>query len=456
MNTELFQQARAKYAEKDFAGALALYDQCLQDGDNPLAPGETGLLQHQRGNCFIKLKDAASAVAAYSAAADDADYQACGTVNYNLGMAYVALRDFNKAIECFEVAVSDSSYTAKYKAYSNMGSALLRLGKNAEAGVAFREAALDESNPDPTKALLNLGVCFMALNRPADAIASYESALQFGMKPDMRNKMYASLGQAYTATGQMKKAVDAFELALADKTYFLSDAATIDYQRAIAAVSQGTDQLRPTKVDLGGYQEESDVSGLDTLAEDGTAMLDPIVYEQQPADPVYGGYGAAYPLEQTGADGGSFFEQQDHMQADWTKDFQKTKKRGSVLGKIFAVILVLIVIAFGAAAFGYTQGYGYPTQETVATQLFADPDAAVDQVFCAEIGSDKAKTLAKSVIKSSDVTVDGMNRSMNESTVYVSAKTEQGGSVKYELTMVRDMLGWKIANVELFYASQSK
>ena len=101
MNTELFQQARAKYAEKDFAGALALYDQCLQDGDNPLAPGETGLLHHQRGNCFIKLKDAASAVAAYSAAADDADYQACGTVNYNLGMAYVALRDFNKAIECF-------------------------------------------------------------------------------------------------------------------------------------------------------------------------------------------------------------------------------------------------------------------------------------------------------------------------------------------------------------------
>lgn len=456
MNTELFQQARAKYAEKDFAGALALFDQCLQDEEHVLAPGETGQLQHQRGNCFIKLKDAASAVAAYSAAAEDSAYQACGTVNYNLGMAYVALRDFERAIECFEVAVSDAGYATKYKAYLNMGSALLRLGKNAEAGVAFREAALDESNPDPTKALLNLGVCFMALDRPADAIASYESALQFSMKSDMRNKMYASLGQAYTATGQMKKAVDAFEMALADKTYFLSDAATIDYQRAIAAVSQGTDQLRPTKVDLGGFQDESDVSGLDTLAEDGTAMLDPIVYEQQPMDPVYGGYGAEYPAVQQGPDAGSFFEQQDHAQADWTKDFQKTKKKGSILGKVFAVILVLVVLAFGAAAFGYVQGYGYPTQESVATELFADPDAAVETVFCAEIGTDKAKTLAKSVIKSNEVTVDGVNRSMNESTVYVTAKTDQGGSVKYELTMVRDMLGWKIANVELFYASQTK
>ena len=75
-----------------------------------------------------------------------------------------------------------------------MGNALLKLGKSAEAGVAFREAALDEANPDPTKALLNLGVCFMALNRPADAVASYESALQFSMTNETRNKLLCELG----------------------------------------------------------------------------------------------------------------------------------------------------------------------------------------------------------------------------------------------------------------------
>ena len=34
----------------------------------------------------------------------------------------------------------------------------------------------------------------------------------------------------------MQKAVNAFDESIADKTYFLSDSASVDYQRAIAAV----------------------------------------------------------------------------------------------------------------------------------------------------------------------------------------------------------------------------
>lgn len=72
----------------------------------------------------------------------------------------------------------------------------------------------------------------MALDRPMDAIASYESALQFDMKPETRNKIFANMGQAYVADGKMEKAVRAFESALADKTYVFNDAANVDYQRA--------------------------------------------------------------------------------------------------------------------------------------------------------------------------------------------------------------------------------
>ena len=61
----------------------------------------------------------------------------------------------------------------------------------------------------------------------------------------MRNRLYANLGQAYVATGQMQKAVNAFEEAIADKTYFLSDSASVDYQRAVAAVAQGTSEMHP-------------------------------------------------------------------------------------------------------------------------------------------------------------------------------------------------------------------
>ena len=57
MNNDLFQQARAAYARKDFQGALAAYTQCLQDAGSSLAPGEVGLLYHQIGNCLVKLKN---------------------------------------------------------------------------------------------------------------------------------------------------------------------------------------------------------------------------------------------------------------------------------------------------------------------------------------------------------------------------------------------------------------
>ena len=267
MNNELFDRANERYRLRDYRGALMAFTECLQDTNFPLTPGEMGLLYHQIGNCLVKLKNPREAIQAYSQATADTAYRALATVECNLGMAYASLRDYTNAINCFEKSVADTTNPTPYKSYMGMGNALMKLGKSAEAGVAFREAALDESNPDPTKALLNLGVCFMALNRPADAVASYESALQFDMQPATRNKVQASLGQAYVACGQMEKAVHAFEEAIADKTYYLSDSASVDYQRAVGAVAQGTsEQNQATQV-----LQLADMSGLDVAA-DGTYL----------------------------------------------------------------------------------------------------------------------------------------------------------------------------------------
>lgn len=451
MNNDLFQQARAAYARKDFQGALAAYTQCLQDAGSSLAPGEVGLLYHQIGNCLVKLKNPNEAIHAYTQATADAAYDACGAVNYNLGMAYASLHDYEDAVKHFEVAVSDAKYDASYKAYSGMGNALLKLGKSAEAGVAFREAALDEANPDPTKALLNLGVCFMALDRPADAVASYESALQFDMQPDTRNKLYANLGQAYVASGQMQKAVNAFDESIADKTYFLSDSASVDYQRAIAAVAQGTSEV--TQV-MAPVATVADMSGLDVAA-DGTAVYvdqDPYAGGQ---DPYY--YADPYSQAQTnpyGAPGAEdhFFNASDEELEQWSKGLAKQdRKRRNVGLKILVTIVLLVLVAFGAVVFLYTQGWGYPSQDQVVEQLFSDPQAA----FASEVTEENAADMTEVLDLVSSPVIDGMDKSMSDSTVYVTAKTAEGGDMQFKVSLVRNMIGWKVSNAEIYSPSQN-
>lgn len=446
MNRELFDRAYGLYAQKDYQGALLAFTECFENSPE-LAPGEAGLLYHQIGNCLVKLKNPAEAIHAYTQATADEAYGNVGTVQCNLGMAYASLRDYDNAVRCFEVAVGDPSYATPYKAYSAMGNAFMKLGKSAEAGVAFREAALDESNPDPTKALLNLGVCFMALNRPEDAVASYDSALQFDMAPETRNKLYASLGQAYVACAQMDLAVEAFERAIADKTYFLSDSASVDYQRAVGAVAQGQGSAELTQAlpvaDMAGFDVEA--GGMYPL--DGGQ--DPFYYDEQYAEDAYPGY---YGADEQGED--HFFNASDEELEQWSRGLAKQdRKRRNVGLKVLIGIIVVILLAFAAAVFAYTQGYGYPTQESVAKELFADPEAAKSTVMA--VSADKADAMLDPVVQDANAVVDGVNRSMSESTAYVTAATPEGGSMTYEVSMVRDLVGWKVSNVELYFPSQN-
>ena len=450
MNNDLFQRAKAAVEAKDYHSALGLYTACLQDSSDPLGPGEIGLLYHRIGNCLTKLKNYEEAIQAYQQAAGDTAYDACGAVNYNMGMAYAALHDFDDAVKHFEIAVSDGKYLTPYKAYTAMGNALLKKGKSAEAGVAFREAALDETNPDPTKALLNLGVCFMALDRPADAVASYESALQFEMLPNVRNKMHASLGQAYVACGQMQKAVDAFEQSIADKTYFLSASASVDYQRAVAAVSQGAAEVTQVLPAL-----PADTSGLDVVTTPTDAFSEADSYGQDDTSDSYY-YADAYDdqIYEGGED--RFFNATDEELEQWSRGVaRQDRKRRSVGLKILVAFILVVVLAFGAAIVLYLQGYGYPTQETVVSQLFADPQAAKTSLFASNMSDDDITAALEIVPEGATVAVDGVDRSAASSTVYATVTTAAGGETQYKIALVRDAIGWKIAGIELYFASQN-
>ncbi len=459
MNNQLFNQAKEAASARDYASALNLYTQCLQDLENVPAAGEVGRIYHQIGNCLVRLRNYSEATNAYSQALSDQMYDATGTLHYNLGQAYAALRDYDNAILHYQSAVADGKYATPYKAYSALGAALLKTGSSAEAGVAFREAALDERNPDPTKALLNLGVCFMALDRPADAIASYESALPFDTDAATRNKIYANLGQAYVATGQMKKAVGAFESALADKTYFLSDSAAVDYQKAIGAVSQGTDEFMPVTVDLAAQADaemydgaDANLSGLD-VSSDGTAVLDASYDDYGYGD--YDEFADYRPQEpapglQLPQDTDNFFQSQANI--DWEKNMGKAGKRPHPVLKFLLVLLIIVIIGAGGVIFAFTQGYGYPMQDAVATSLLNNPSDASNYVQ--GLSSDKIASFQDIIVSDGDVTIDGVNRAMNESKVYATTTNNQGGEFTYEITMSREGIGWKVANVQLYFNSQ--
>lgn len=461
MDNQYVAQAQAAYKSRDFQAASQAFVQLLQDPSVPKGPGDLGYLYHQLGNCLLQLKDFDGAIESYTQSTADSAYDACGAVNCNLGKAYAFKHDYENAVSHFEIATSDAKYDSPYKAYLGMGNALLKLGKNAEAGVAFREAALDSRNPDPSKALLNLGVCFMALNRPADAVSSYESALQFDMDAATRNKMYANLGQAYVALGQMQKAMNAFENALADKTYFLSESASVDYAQAAKCMATGTiamppiGQQAPAPAQAKAEEGGSDMSGLDVPA-DGVPTQDDNYSMEPYADPQY--YPAeAYgyePVDNYNSGDERFFNASDEELERYSKGIAKQdRKRRNVGLKILVAFFVLLLLAAGAGVFLYTQGYGYPTQETVVKELFANTNNASDY-FVPTMSSDSVDSAMRGVVSDSNVTIDGVDKSMSNSTVHVTASTSEGGDVSYTVSMVRDMLGWKVSGIEMSFASQ--
>ena len=82
----------------------------------------------------------------------------------------------------------------------------MKAGKTAEAGVAFEPRSM--SNPPTPPGAFDLGVCFAALNRPPMPFPLMKAPCSSAWRPDIRrNKLYANLGQAYVACGQMEKAV---------------------------------------------------------------------------------------------------------------------------------------------------------------------------------------------------------------------------------------------------------
>ncbi|NTU88925.1 MAG: tetratricopeptide repeat protein [Actinobacteria bacterium] len=422
MDTTKFATAQKAYDVGDYPQALEEFLNYAQGDSTSFVPGEKGYIHHMIGNCLIKDKKFDQAIEAYRTALGDAEYPRHAAINVNLGMALSAIRDHETAVLCFEQAVGDSTYETPHKAFSAMGNALLKLGRPAEAGVAYRKAALDENNPDPARCLVNLGVCFMALDRPYDAVEAYVTALEFDTAADARNKTCANLGQAYVATGRMREAVNAFEAALKDGTYTLKDSALLDYDHARASIEIETNPER----------------GLDVFEQEQYSVG---ISEEFKVIP---------PPDDTG-----FFTLSDaEIDARGRSMQRKERKLKNVGLKIFLVFALLILLLLVAAGFAYYKGYGWPMQEQVVKDMFAA--YAVDESvadYWADASTSDIELAMACVGKTADVEINSVSRTMTDSEVVATATLSEGGQLSYNISMGRDMLGWKVTNIELDFAS---
>lgn len=421
MNKSTFQVAQQSYEKQDFASALESFQRVLSDTEFPLQTGDFGLIYHQIGNCYVKLQNYPEAINAYTNACSDASYVSIGTVYFNLGMAYAYMNDFGNAIRNFQTAIDTPNYRSKHKAYTAMGNALMKSGKSADAAAAFRSAAMDNSNPNPTRALLNLGVCFMALNRPKDAVTVYENAYQYNMPDEFKNRLNANMGQAYVACGQMEKAIKAFEDSLRDKTYKLSDSASVDYQRAIAAISHGdTGQNESMADNPFEVTQNFNNDPQQAFASDNANEAQPNLANNDLAS--------------------EKINEPDQFEK-WTQSAkdaaQKKKVKKHPIKIILVIFLFLIAACIIAGSVFYCLGFGFPSQEMIAKDYFANPIEAKDKVFDDSLNDSQKNNYCSMINTDPNAEVLAVTRSVNDSTAYVSASSGKGMKLTYKIKMTR-------------------
>lgn len=424
MNQQAFELGKQAYNQGDFLSALNHFSVAAESG----VP--SGELEHLRGNAYLRLGQYDRAIDAYSTALQDKAYGNVGALCSNRGRACLAAGKTQEAIASLSQAVQDPSYQASYKAHLALGSAYESVSDIKNAGIAYRAAAIDEANPAPSTALCSLGSCFMRLSRPLDAVEAYRTALDFVTPTEDQHQIWCYLALAYVAANRMHEAVDAFGHATADGNYQLSPNAQASYDaacRAIAAIKDRQPSETDAFLEAAGY-------GLNSY---------------DPLDPT----GASGELMPSPEDTGFFTMREEDMVA---QEKAQGRKKHHIGLKIVIVLLVLLIIAVGTCIAGYVAGFGFPTQESVVTSLFDAKTRSTDITqYLATTDSTHVQDISNSLPSGATIEVIGLDRSMNQSSVYLTASLAQGGTQNYVIQLVRDGISWKVSDVSLVYAAAS-
>jgi tetratricopeptide (TPR) repeat protein len=446
LNSATIEAAKIAYSNGNYLDAHKSYYAGLKEGGASFAPGDSATIYYRIGNCLLKMHNFNEAAAAYQKAIEDVSFPNKAAAQVNLGKSLLGLGRFEDAIASFNVALADVNYAKAYQAQLGLGNAYTKLGMVVEAGNAYRNAALDERNPNPTKALIALGNCFMALGRPLDAIESYKAIFGFTPTPGIQHKTYENLGQAYTSVERYSEAADAFAKALKDGDFSLSEAAQADYAKALQAL--GTEGHG---AGMAPVQNDDPFAFLLSDQQAGVPSNEP---SMQPDGTI--AYGAGNVPKASDTD---FFDVTEADLVEMSKMQMKGERKLRHTGlKIVLTVVIILILVLGLGAFGFTQGYGFPSQEQVVNDVFVAHAQGSDTTpYWIGTSTEEKEAVVRimdMVGITSSIDIIFTDKAMTRSEVVVAAHLTQGGTLYYDINLERAGLGWKISALNLYFPSK--
>lgn len=411
------------YAAGDWRNAAREYLAAVHGS----APEGTGRAYHMAGNALMKLRRNSDAATVYGHGLKDETYEKRAVLMTNLGAALAADARYGDAVEAYRAALEEPGNASPWKAQQGLAGALFDMGRYEEASQSYREATWAAGNPDPGRALNNLGMCFMALGKPEDAVEAYKAAINVAGYA-AKGRASANLGLAYAAMGFQDEALRAFESALGEHDHQLTGAALAAYEAAKAAANPAAE---PEKVEGWSTGELTPSMGTPPSSAGSEPLLAPVVDEEE----------------------ASFFTRTEDQARVAGKRAAREERRAKLSGKGLAlrigIAVLIVLLVFGGVAAAWYLGVGYPTETASVSGMIDAYKAGTDYAgyWVAVPPTDVAQEMRKLPARFQSYKVDEVLGGPTTSTVRVTIKLEGDATMTYQVSLVREGVGWKVNGI---------
>ncbi len=437
------------------------------------------------GAAQLKLGNMVEAGAAYREAALDPANPTPAKSLVNLGVCFMELDRASDAIMVYEAALDfNLDDHTRAKAYANLGQGYMAQGRVPRALEAFEKAreiegelpSMAEHDYELAKALQER----LELRAPGILDTGYIPTVP--AVPDQDDEdgfdpfapKTSEIG-TLEEEGQAEEAEDAEE--------FVADPATADTVAMSPLDLAATDDSEDAEFDDDEYVDEYEDDGeyYDDEAGDleegeaysGESGLDetPFSYNDRPGYE----YGVAFDfgddyaevrepgdmetteMHMPSPEDTAFFDVSEQEINYGAREGKRKARRASGCGLKIAIFLVIVCILLAAAAVAaYFFGYGYPLQETVTENFFTAVQNGEDtsQYWADDVEESTQKAQITSIEGLNSYSVEAVQRSMNQTAVFVKGTLNEGGQIDYEVVLTRKGSSWAVEYVQLYFPSE--